>query len=613
MKRLVILIAIVIISNSFLLNVSAAGTSPGVSDKHLYPDMESDGQDGGMEEVPEPIRNPEPVIISLESEAVYPGMDKSYSSGYIPKVKKGYVEVVLPLTAEGDIDGEITVSTDLGDPATSPFVMANYEKKVSRHRHNKRRVYLASFEFELKEDPINGVYPVVFTAGAKDDNGSYYEKVFTLYVTITDGVSPDGAGIVIDSQNKYVGMAASYASGYVPEVAGDRATVFLPLLVEGSIEGGLKITPQIGDTSGQAFIMSNFEKYVTGDYYYAGGKLVFAYLARFEFPLKKDRVNGVYPITFLVSATGKNGKAVQRDFTVHVTIDDGTDPGAGKSVPKIIAGGMVTQPETIVAGCEFTGTITLKNTSSKEAVQNITVAVTSSDRSITLADSTNTFFFKGLGCGKTLKFPLQLAAGRDTQPGRYDLVLDISYEDEKAAAHSASVVVSVDVRQQASVVLEMPRLEEDIYAGDTLPLTFKMINMGRSPVYNVRCVMKAPGLFPDGTAYIGTMEAGTEGNAEMNVFIGSKDMDDDYTGTEKYGFTEGQVTLIYEDETGKEYTTDYDFATVINAPLDPVQQEEEPEMAGQWWASLLIGGVVVLGGIAYLYLRYGKRGVNHGA
>jgi len=132
-------------------------------------------------------------------------------------------------------------------------------------------------------------------------------------------------------------------------------------------------------------------------------------------------------------------------------------------------------------------------------------------------------------------------------------------------------------------------------------------------VYNVRCELSAPGLIPSNTAFIGNMEAGTAATGNMDVFIGTKDMTDGYTGTDKYGSTSGKITLIYEDETGNQYTVDTELSTTIKEPVINTSNDkpvEEPEKAGQWWISIVIGCIIIAGLTAFLIVR-GKKGKHH--
>ena len=139
-----------------------------------------------------------------------------------------------------------------------------------------------------------------------------------------------------------------------------------------------------------------------------------------------------------------------------------------------------------------------------------------------------------------------------------------------------------------------PQIAGNVYAGDTLPLDFQVMNLGRSTVYNVRCDIKGEGLLATSTAFIGNLEAGTERTAIMNLFISTRDQTEESTSTEKYGKTEGTITLTYEDADGKQYTSESTFSTNIQEPQVPVIVKEEPKPAGQWWISIAIVSAIIL-------------------
>jgi hypothetical protein len=169
----------------------------------------------------------------------------------------------------------------------------------------------------------------------------------------------------------------------------------------------------------------------------------------------------------------------------------------------------------------------------------------------------------------------------------------------------------VEVVQPLRVEMEVPQVEEQVNAGDTMPLTFQVMNFSRGAIYNVRVELSAPGLIPTGTAFVGNMEAGTSATADMDVFVGTKNMSEGYEGDDKYGYTSGTFKLIYEDGKGQEYTEEADFGTTISEPVIAAsnpEEEEKPETAGQWWISIVIGGAFVAALAIFLALRAKRKG-----
>ena len=197
----------------------------------------------------------------------------------------------------------------------------------------------------------------------------------------------------------------------------------------------------------------------------------------------------------------------------------------------------------------------------------------------------------------------------ETPAQRYNITLAIDYEDSNASPLSSSGTVQVTVAQPLNVKMEPPKIPAEVNAGDTMPLKFQVMNMGRGMVYNVRCELAAPGLIPSEVAFIGNMEPGTDGEGEMDVFIGMKSMTEGYEGDDKYGPTSGKITLKYEDGNGQEYAEEVDIFTMINPPvISPVsaETEEEPDKASQWWISLIVGGAAIAVLVILLVARMKK-------
>lgn len=427
----------------------------------------------------------------------------------------------------------------------------------------------------------------------------------------------------IDNTNVYDGMSKPYKDGYTPAVKDGTATIVLPLLASGTLKDDtITATPGLGEPSSSPFKYSNYQKTVLrADNAVAGGRTVSGYLVRFDLPLALGRFNGVYPVTVDVAAQTTDGTPVQQTFTAYVTVTDGKDPNAAQptpkpetpsSQPKIIVSGFSVNPASVTAGEGFTATITLENTSEKKTVQNMAVTVTCDCPNFSFLGDSNTIYVGKLAKGDTTQLTLRYNTDLKTPAGRYNISLAMEYDNSDAMTLSSTGTVPVMVVQPLRVELEAPTIPEQANAGDTMPLSFQVMNMGRGPVYNVRVTLEAAGLIPSGSAFIGNMEAGTAATADMNVFVGTKSMTEGYEGDDKYGYTSGKITLVYEDEDGQAYTAETEFSTTIEPPVIAASSdtvEEEPETASQWWISLLIGGVLIaaLAVALVLHARKGRR------
>ena len=132
-------------------------------------------------------------------------------------------------------------------------------------------------------------------------------------------------------------------------------------------------------------------------------------------------------------------------------------------------------------------------------------------------------------------------------------------------------------------------------------------------MYNVRCVVSGFGLVPSNTGYIGTMEAGSSKTTKVELYIIALNASSGNENGQQYGGTTGTVTLIYEDETGQEYSQEATFETtvtrpVVQLPQNNTEEEKAEQRVSSWWVSVSILGGVILAAIGtILFIRSKKR------
>lgn len=460
----------------------------------------------------------------------------------------------------------------------------------------------------------------------KDDSGSAGEH--------TPGENTS-VMLKIDNTHIYDGMKEAYRQGYIPLIEDGKAILVLPLLTEGSLRGNrLTASLDLGDPSKNPFVYKNYEKDIrlTKEPVNGGTDTVEVYYVRFDLMLTDACTGGVYPVILSIKGRDAYGAPVEQTFTTYVTIPntavsepsgDGDDtPNTGDAGGGGGGGGAPaeekpsSQPIILVekvqltdgdaeAGKPFTAVVTLKNTSKKKAVQNMVVTISCESPQLTLLNASNTIYIERMGKGETTDIQISYQTAADTPEGKYDIQLAMSYDNEEAATLTSGGTFSVSVHQPMGVEMTMPMIDTEVHAGDTLPLSFQVMNLGRSMIYNVRCDLSGEGLVPANTAFIGNMEAGTAQTSDMNVFVSTLD------GEEAYGPTSGTVTLTYEDVQGKVYTQTFDFQTTITKPVigGAVPTQEKEQTAGQWWISVLIaGGLALLAAVGVL-IRRGRHEV----
>lgn len=175
--------------------------------------------------------------LQIESAHAFSGMSASYAKGYIPTVSGGSARIVLPLVSSAKlVSNEVTITPDLGDTSSSPFVYANYEQTFRLAEHtaqdgSKVSCYLVDMNLPLAASRFNGRYPVLLKARYRTDDTTVTEQSFMVYVTITDGKNPNAGGGIPGapdtSQSKVI--ISGYSVSPSPVQAGSSFEVRLML------------------------------------------------------------------------------------------------------------------------------------------------------------------------------------------------------------------------------------------------------------------------------------------------------------------------------------------------------------------------------------------------
>lgn len=423
----------------------------------------------------------------------------------------------------------------------------------------------------------------------------------------------------IDTEHIYQGMDKAYEDGYSPRVENGYAYIVLPLLSSGEINSGkIKVSLGLGTSAASPFVISNYEKTfeletLTPENSTREQEL---FLVRFDVRLAQDRTNGVYPVTVNISGYDTAGQPIDCIYTLYVTITDGKSGTAVQAAaetptaePVVYISGSTVEPEPVMAGEEFTLTLTLKNSLTTKSVKNMLVKVDTGNLQINLLEDSNIFQVDKIAAGGETELTIRFSSDASIPAGKYNLNFTFSYDSSKALNLSSSGTAIVEIRQPANMELVMPRFAESVNVGETIPLSLQVMNMGRDSVYNVRCVVSGFGFAPSNTGYIGAMSAGSSASTKVELYIIALNASKGNENGSQYGDTTGTVTLIYEDSSGEEYQQQTQFETYVNRPITEVPQttdtgKEEARAASQWWLSVLVlGGVIVAAGIGALLIR----------
>ena len=407
----------------------------------------------------------------------------------------------------------------------------------------------------------------------------------------------DAMTLKIDDANQYDGMEKPYKDGYVPTNANGSVRIVFPILSEGELRGNtLRAALDLGDAQTAPFVFKNYEKDIKLQTVKvnANTQEVSAYVADFTVELKGKRTNGSYPVILKVTAKDTKGNAVEQEFTTYVTISDGIDPDATTEevitqpedlptfAPKVMVKSYKYSKSEIQPGDEVKADIVLLNTSKENTVKNMTIAVTADTESFTLLSQSDSVYIEKLAPQEETTITFSYRINAKTAAGQYDLELAMDYADGDGNTYSTSGKAKITVQQSSEMQFDDLSFPSEVVVADVVEAKVQAMNLGRSKIYNVRAEIAADGLKPQGTIFIGDMEAGTAATGSTQVSVSS------LSGSKLYGNTEGTVTYYYEDESGKEYTEEATFTTTIKSPFSDQKEETTPDNMNQWWVIMAV-------------------------
>lgn len=595
--------------------------------------------------------------LAVDMDRQYPGMDKTYRAGYSGTIAEGKLRLILPLLNQSGLSVPVNVILRADFlPAEEKMESIVSQNIVLESGETVEDIYLADFAISLTNSVTPGSYPVKVTVDIGDPTQVIELPPF-LNVVIpktetpptdpnipTEPASPTAPStptepgepisptepsipqiptvLEIDSSHIYSGMDMAYEDGYLPRISDGIMEIVLPLKCSGALWDDKLDTSISMDTSAASpFVVENFRKtfYLETVTPNNSSESQEIYLVTYEIQLSDERRNGTYPVAISTSGFDTSGNAVNTTFTLYITITDGKVEKIAQPVvdtptaePVVYISKTVLEPGTAQAGERFTMTVTLKNSVSTKSIRNMLVTVDTGNVQIDLEEDSYIFPIEEIDRGGEVELTLHFSTEPAIPSGKYPIRFSFKYDSSKILNLSSAGATVVEIQQPANMELVMPRFADSVSVGETVPVSFQVMNMGRSAMYNVRCIVSGYGLVPSNTGYIGTMEAGTSKTTKVELYIIALNASKGNENGPQYGNTTGNVTLIYEDETGQEYSQAATFDTMVNRPVVQLPQnnseeEKNEQRVGSWWVSVSILGGVILAAVITIWILGKKK------
>ena len=315
---------------------------------------------------------------------------------------------------------------------------------------------------------------------------------------------------------------------------GEAISVRIPLLCQRSSVYDLKITPALSnDIEKFPFDIEAVDYMLTYPNSLQPGNIVeFTY----NFRLSKKATTGVKQVDFNLSyrtggdtwSGGANaGKLETATISIFVNVKKGLAPSTGDgdgagSTPKLIVESYSISSDKIYAGETFDVTVTLRNTSSSEDIQNLQIGFKDTQevaKLVPASGGSNTLYIKKIAKGDSVTEVISLQTAPDTEAKAYTLGLDFSYEgasDNKA--YTAGETIAIPILQKIRVKFDDPTIyDSEAWVGQSCGMYVRMYNMGKSSLYNCMIEVEGEGLEMEETYFGGNIGSGSTMSADFSV------------------------------------------------------------------------------------------------
>ena len=335
---------------------------------------------------------------------------------------------------------------------------------------------------------------------------------------------------------------------------------------------------------------------------------------------RSDVGSGYQKISFDIRYRDSEGNSQETTLDTYIQLNGTAGVGADgqASVPRVIVTGFETNPQDVHAGESFMLTLHLKNTSTATSVNNmifeIVAAVEGDDKDTTYAAflptaGSSTIFVDRIEKNGTKDIQIEMEAKADLTQKPYAVDVNMSYEDEHVNAYTNKTSVSIPVKQEARLDISSPEvMPGSISVGSEANIMFNIYNMGKTKLYNVQ-VKTESDTVSGGDAFIGNLDSGATGSADLYVTGQSATMD------------EGLIKLLvsYEDETGATTVIEKEVTLYVNEAMmddfmgddsmmdDPIMGGEGEKKTGNYVMAVI--ALIAVAGIAgaVVYMKRKKK------
>jgi len=483
----------------------------------------------------------------------------------------------------------------------------------------------ANLRVSMKKNLEQGYYPVLLnvTVEEEDESQRDFEKTMILWAETKSSSSDDDK----DEENNPEPVAFSLGEnqptphGVYSEVMNFHINMrntgyktAYDVRVEMELSEDVKKFPfEIND--------GNYDRWM-GDI--ASGQTV---EVPYSMAIREDAESGYYPIKYTIKyrAEENGGFETPIEDMMYVRIvglDDDEDElsaDAGeneRTKARIIVDSFVTEPETVMAGQEFTLKVRMKNASSQIAASNILFTLdpeTVSDSPVfTTVNGSNSVVVNNLAPGASEELVMHFTSSPSAEQRSYTVTITEQYDSPEYKNAKETVKIAVPIKQQARLNTgNIEVMPNGIDVGNESNIMFEINNTGKVTLYNVTAIFEADSI-QRSENYVGNIKPGESGNVDAMILGTAPTADDGMIN----------LTITYEDENGVVTPVEKELQLFVSEPMpmedmfmdmgmdDMMMPEPEPTMMDkvkQYALPLGAAAVAVLGGFVFFIRRKKKK------
>lgn len=467
----------------------------------------------------EPYREKVPRIIFVEDEEM-------------PKVAAGE-ELKLLITYKNDSSHS---ATDIRITPIFEDVPLVYERPVVFERALTLRPDKedkVSFNLKVADDAKVGVYGLKFKLEFENQRDENYTSEAIVYFNVyKEKVKPIIAISNISTGDAPINAGGNFKLTFDVSNNGEVKADNVEILITGQNEDKFMV------------VDSNDYKYI--------GTLDSNQKIHQEFDINvSDKIaKGNNTIGVDIKYKDTSGKELSTQKTIYVldvkSENEVEEENETAATPKIIISSYITNPNTIVAGNDFSFSFTVKNTSKEKRLRNMKITISSQDGAFIITKGSNTFYVEEILQDDSVTKVIDLKAKQSLTSNSYPVIINFDYEDYSGKQYTANETINIPVTEYSKLVINSV-MPGQSYTGSNTSLSFDYVNMGKATVSNLTASVEGDYTCVQSINYIGNLEPGNSDYYDIEVI------------PSKSGTNYGVLVLAFEDSSGRIVEVRKDF------------------------------------------------------